>query len=229
MLVHLHSAGNIHYAKSAHLYLQSMSNLKTSLSDQEFERFVSEGYFTVRRSDKFCALDLHHSGKSSGDGTVEAFDEVKDESSDQYISSSKLWQTRNTSDLKKFLIWLKQHSPFNQSEDLISLSSGIVVDDKVNCDSAEELGENAAKGMVGKRFTDVTFKRKMQVFTLAAMENTKLIYTDPVVFNLNQLFHRIACVLRSADDLEGCLQYEWAPYIHSLFDDVALRAGRRRF
>ncbi|GBL98623.1 hypothetical protein AVEN_19683-1 [Araneus ventricosus] len=53
MLVHLHAAGHIHYGKSAHLYYQNMSNLKTSLSDQEFERFVSEGYFTVRRSDKF--------------------------------------------------------------------------------------------------------------------------------------------------------------------------------
>ncbi|GBN22510.1 hypothetical protein AVEN_239308-1 [Araneus ventricosus] len=159
MLVHLHAAGHIHYAKSAHLYLQNKSNLKTSLSDQEFERF---------------------------------------------------------------------HSPFNQSEELISLSSGIVADDRVNCDSAEELGENAAKGIVGKRFADVTFKRKVQVFTLAAMENTKLINTDPVVFNPNQLFHRIASVLRSADDLQGCLQYEWAPYLYSLFDDVALRAGRRR-
>ncbi|GBM74137.1 hypothetical protein AVEN_216151-1 [Araneus ventricosus] len=106
---------------------------------------------------------------------------------------------------------------------------GIVADDRVNCDSAEELGENAAKGIVVKRFADVTLKRKVQVFTLVAVENTKLIDTDPVVSNPNQLFHRIACVLRSADDLEGCLQHEWAPYIHSLFDDVALRAGRRQF
>ncbi|GBO17235.1 hypothetical protein AVEN_144292-1 [Araneus ventricosus] len=53
ILVHLHAAGNIHYSKSAHLYLQNMSNLKTSLSDQEFERSVNQGYFTVRRSDKF--------------------------------------------------------------------------------------------------------------------------------------------------------------------------------
>ncbi|GBM56394.1 hypothetical protein AVEN_132866-1 [Araneus ventricosus] len=125
MLVHLHAAGNIHYAKSAHLYLQNMSNLKTSLS----YRF---------------------------------------------------------------------HPPFNQSEELISLSSGIVADDRVNCDSAEELGENAAKGIVGKRFADVTLKRKVQVFTLAAMKNTKLIDTFPVVFNPKQLFHSIACVLRSA-------------------------------
>ncbi|GBN33953.1 hypothetical protein AVEN_220258-1 [Araneus ventricosus] len=148
-------------------------------------------YVFWRRS----GLDLHHAGKSSGDGTVEAFALVTDESSDRYISLSKSWQTGDMSDLKKFLIWLKQHSSFNQSKKLISLFSGIVADDRVNCDSSEELGENAAKGIVGKRFADVTLKRKVQVFTLAAIENTKLIDTDPVVFNPNQLFHRIACVL----------------------------------
>ncbi|GBN54400.1 hypothetical protein AVEN_219543-1 [Araneus ventricosus] len=84
------------------------------------------------------------------------------------------------------------------------------------------------KGIVGKRFADVTLKR-VQVFTLVTMEHTKLIYKDPVVFNFNQLFHRIACVLRSASDPEGCLQYEWAPYLQYLFDDVGLRARRRRF
>ncbi|GBM61227.1 hypothetical protein AVEN_145407-1 [Araneus ventricosus] len=82
------------------------------------------------------------------------------------------------------------------------------------------------KGIMGKRFADLTLKRKVQV---AAMENTKLIDKDPVVFNSNQLFPRIACVLRSANEPEGCLQYEWAPYLQSLFDGVGLRARRRRF
>ncbi|GBN30184.1 hypothetical protein AVEN_104451-1 [Araneus ventricosus] len=124
---------------------------------------------------------------------------------------------------------LSKHSPFNQSEELISLSSRIVADDRVNFESVEELCENAAKGIVGRRFAEVPLKRKVQVFALAAMENTKLIDTHNVVYNPNQLYHRIACVLRSADDLEGYLQYEWTHYLHSLFDDVALRAGRRRF
>ncbi|GBM30726.1 hypothetical protein AVEN_259586-1 [Araneus ventricosus] len=74
-------------------------------------------------------------------------------------------------------------------------------DDRV-CDSAEELGENAVKGIVGKRFADVTLKRK-----LAAMGNTMTVDKYPVVVNPNQLFHRIACV--------------------SLFDDVGLRAGKK--
>ncbi|GBO17620.1 hypothetical protein AVEN_140612-1 [Araneus ventricosus] len=124
--------------------------------------------------------------------SVEAFAEVTGKSSDQYISLSKSWQTRDTCDLKNFLVWLKQYSPFNQSDELNSLSSGIVADDKVNCDSVEELGENAVKGIVGKRFADVSLKRKVQTFTLAAMGNTKIIDKDPVVFNPNQLFHRIA-------------------------------------
>ncbi|GBM24387.1 hypothetical protein AVEN_151742-1, partial [Araneus ventricosus] len=58
------------------------------------------------------------------------------------------------------------------------------------------------------------------------MGNTIIIDKNPVVVNLNQLFHRIACVVRSAGDLEGCLQYELAPYPQSLFDDVGLR-GRK--
>ncbi|GBM79371.1 hypothetical protein AVEN_272918-1 [Araneus ventricosus] len=96
---------------------------------------------------------------------------------------------------------MKQHSPFKKAKELISLSSGLVADDRVNCDSADELGENFVKGTVGKIFADVTLKRKVQVFTLAAIGNTIIIDKDPVVVNPNQLFHRIACVVRSADNL----------------------------
>ncbi|GBM78024.1 hypothetical protein AVEN_13038-1 [Araneus ventricosus] len=185
-----HTARNcFHYTRGNYYRGNSMASYNRTFRANNFHPYRSR------------ANQRSNSGRSfRGDGTVEAFVEVTDESSDQYISLSKSWQTRDTSDLKKFLIWLKQHSPFNQSEELISVSLGIVADDRVNCDSAEELGENAVKGIVGKRFADVTLKRKVQVFTLAAMENTKLIDTDPVVFNPNQLFHRIACVLRSVDD-----------------------------
>ncbi|GBM22789.1 hypothetical protein AVEN_196143-1 [Araneus ventricosus] len=89
----------------------------------------------------------------------------------------------------------------------MSQSSGIVADDRVNCDSAKELTENAIKGIVVKRFAEVTLKRKVQVFAMAAMGNTIIIDKDPVVVNRNQLFHRIACV--------------------SLFNNVGLRAGKK--
>ncbi|GBM24675.1 hypothetical protein AVEN_45215-1 [Araneus ventricosus] len=159
MLVHLHAAGNIHYTKSAHLYLQNMSNLKTSLSDQDFERFVSEGYFTVRRSDKFwCGGRLVGHNYRAG----------------QMLSmkvGSGLSQGRNTSDgvVARWIYTMPgslqvteqwEQSSFNQSEELISLSSGNVADERVNFDSAEELGENAAKGNRGKTICGRDFEEE---------------------------------------------------------------------
>ncbi|KAJ8887627.1 hypothetical protein PR048_013844 [Dryococelus australis] len=87
-------------------------------------------------------------------------------------------------------VWLNQHSPFYKYKELIFLSSGIVADDRVNCDSAEELGENAVRGIVGIYFANVTLKRKMHVFTLVAMGKTITIDKYPVV----SLFDGVLCV-----------------------------------
>ncbi|KAJ8873474.1 hypothetical protein PR048_024292 [Dryococelus australis] len=62
---HLHAAGHIHYAKSANVYLQNMYKLKTALSTQEFERFVSQGVWT----DMTIEQILMRSMKVSGDLT----------------------------------------------------------------------------------------------------------------------------------------------------------------
>ena len=53
MLPYFHSAGHILYAKSAHLYAQQMSELESHLSPTEFKQFTSNGFFTVRRSERF--------------------------------------------------------------------------------------------------------------------------------------------------------------------------------
>ncbi|KAJ8888474.1 hypothetical protein PR048_007964 [Dryococelus australis] len=103
MIAHLHGAGHIHYAKSAHLYIQNMSKMKTTLSYQEFEHFVTQG---------------------------------------------------------------------------------IVADYIVNCDSAEELGKILSEESWDISFANVTLKRKMQVFTLAAMGKTITIDKDPVLSTL---------------------------------------------
>ncbi|KAJ8875620.1 hypothetical protein PR048_023516 [Dryococelus australis] len=105
-------------------------------------------------------------------------------------------------------VWLNQHSCPSTNPKSSFPSSRIVADARVTCDSAEELGENAVRGIMGISFANVTLKRKTQVFILAAMEMTIAIDKEPVVVNPNQLFHCIVCVVRSADDLEDCLQYE---------------------
>ena len=53
MLPTFHAASHIAYAKSAQLYLQEMERLKSILPENYFEKYTKQGYFTVRRSDRF--------------------------------------------------------------------------------------------------------------------------------------------------------------------------------
>lgn len=53
MLPFYHSSGHHNYAKRVQLYLQGMSDLKSFSSESEFDKFTSQGFFTIRRVDKF--------------------------------------------------------------------------------------------------------------------------------------------------------------------------------
>lgn len=53
MIPYFYASGHFLYAKSCHLYLQDMLNLKERMTAEEYEQFTSKGYFTIRRSDKF--------------------------------------------------------------------------------------------------------------------------------------------------------------------------------
>ena len=53
MLPFFHASGHFLYAKSCHLYLQDMLNLKSKMDPTDYEKFVTYGYFTIRRSEKF--------------------------------------------------------------------------------------------------------------------------------------------------------------------------------
>lgn len=53
MLPYFHAAGHLLYAKSAHLYAQQMTDLEHRMSEQEYVKFTTHGYFTIRRSNRF--------------------------------------------------------------------------------------------------------------------------------------------------------------------------------
>jgi hypothetical protein len=55
MLPYFHAGGHILYAKSAHLYYQQMVELRSQMTDSEFSKFTTDGFFTVRRSSKVWA------------------------------------------------------------------------------------------------------------------------------------------------------------------------------
>ena len=51
MLPYLHAAGHLHYAKSAHLYVQQVEELPAEIGIL----FAESDYFAIRRSDNFWA------------------------------------------------------------------------------------------------------------------------------------------------------------------------------
>lgn len=53
MIPYFHAAGHLLYAKSTQIYLQQMLSLQMKMSNNDFNRFVNKGFFTVRRTDGF--------------------------------------------------------------------------------------------------------------------------------------------------------------------------------
>lgn len=61
MLPYFYASGHLPYAKSAHLYLQDMLQLEEVIDPSVYRRFT-EGFFTVRRSDKLsCGTSTEQS------------------------------------------------------------------------------------------------------------------------------------------------------------------------
>ena len=95
-------------------------------------------------------------------------------------------QTRDLKQTEKFTEWLRVHSPFDKPGDvLVSLSSGVVGDDTVNCDLALEVGTSTIKKLEGKSFADIKLQRKDKVIPLAAMSNIVIVEGETISVNPN--------------------------------------------
>lgn len=53
MIPIFHASGHFLYAKCANPYLQDIRKLKNSMDEYEFKHYISEGFNSIRRSDKF--------------------------------------------------------------------------------------------------------------------------------------------------------------------------------
>lgn len=57
MLPYFQASGHYLYAKSVQLYLQNMLEIKDKMDIFEYDKFTNEGYFTIRRSEKYwCGI-----------------------------------------------------------------------------------------------------------------------------------------------------------------------------
>jgi len=135
MIPYLHAAGHTQYAKSARLYHQTMKTVQSVMSEDDYARFTTHGYFTIRRTHHFWSgnftdqtieQDLMRMLKSAGGMThgrkitqstltswVHSFPFTIPicKSIEQFISvnCTSSYQHR---DHETFYMWLSAHSPF---------------------------------------------------------------------------------------------------------------------
>ena len=157
--------------------------------------------------------------------SLEDFAGVVHEASEQHKELRPSRQTKDNEDVDRFIEWLTSHSPFEArpTDMLVSLSTGVIADETVNCDDAWTVGTDSQKDMIGKTFAEVKLQRKSRVKSLASMNNTVKVRGKEMVVQPQQMLNRILAVLDSAKDLATCFKYELAPRPPSLFDDISMR------
>ena len=111
--------------------------------------------------------------------------------------------------------------PSNQ--ELMSIATGVVGGNTINCDSAVEVGTIA----LGKTFGDIHRHQKDKVLPLSSVTNSVKVREELIPVNTMQLFNRIVCVFKSDEDFASCLEYELAARPLSLFDDISMRKTQK--
>nr|CAD7406474.1 unnamed protein product [Timema cristinae] len=87
--------------------------------------------------------------------------------------------------------WVEAHSPFDPFDCLRSVSTGIIGNEKINCDYAEAVGAATISDNVGKMFGDVKLKRKSRVSPLSAFNLSIAVLDQTVPINSQMLFMRV--------------------------------------
>ena len=159
---------------------------------------------------------------------LKQFTGVHTGTSEQHKGLRQSTQARDIKDRAMFEGWLHAHPPFAgyEADQLVSVSTGIVADESVNCDQAVEIGSKAASDMTSKKFANTALRRN-EVTTMGSKGKTVNVRGQQVEVIPSLLFNRITYVLNSSTKMEAFLAYELAPQPPSLFEDGQMRKPRK--
>ena len=151
---------------------------------------------------------------------------VKYNTSEQHKSISKSMQNCDTKDTCSIMQYIMHHNPSHDNPCLQSISTGVVAADNINADCAKQVGEKIIKSIVGKNKTNITFKRKEQVVTLA----NSVIQIDNESINIDPqlLFQCLVSIRDRYEDTEELFSYELCSYPASLFNTSLLPREARK-
>ncbi|GBN31049.1 hypothetical protein AVEN_249399-1 [Araneus ventricosus] len=92
--------------------------------------------------------------------------------------------TKDNNDCKKFEDWFISHNPLPFGEYVMSLSTGVVGDEKINCQLSDRIGHSSLESIDGSNFGQVKFSRinrvvPMQEFNSSVKLHEEVVPIDP--------------------------------------------------
>ncbi|GBM48270.1 hypothetical protein AVEN_108699-1, partial [Araneus ventricosus] len=145
----------------------------------------------------------------------------------QHVDTRPSRIARDNEEAAKLSQWLSEHNPFPKIDVIISIDSGIVGGNEVNCHLSEEIGRDMISKMLGENFENVKFKRKGKVVTLASINSSVKIGNISIVVDPLVFFHRLCIAKKSDDDLKAFFKFELSPFPISLFTGESMRKGTK--
>ncbi|CAG9770015.1 unnamed protein product [Ceutorhynchus assimilis] len=159
---------------------------------------------------------------------VESFCGVSFCTTEQHVDARLSRITRDNSDCKKFVDWFLCHNPFPVGEYVMSLSTGVIGDENVNCHLSDQIGSSSLESIIGSNFGQVKFSRKKRVLPMRGFTSSVKLHNEVVPVDLYTIFRRISFHKKTEYELKNYFTYELAPYPPSSFDEQGMMRKSRK-
>lgn len=130
-------------------------------------------------------------------------------------------------DFMKIIQWFEQYPPFADTNKIMSISTGVIGDQRVNCYQAFNKGLQGIKSITNVELGKVKISRKTTVVPLSIMTSKVNITRKDIPVDPTLLFQRISLTDKSEHSLQHILGFELAPYPMSLFDENGMRKNKK--
>jgi len=144
--------------------------------------------------------------------------------SEQHKELASARVKRDNKDAKSIFNYLCENNPFERTQDLRSIASGLTGDHTVNVHNAKQVGEKILDSIFGKNVFQSSFSRKDTVLQLGQRNHVR-IDRDLVNIDPQLLFQRLLAVgntQTNEQDIDYLLQYELSVYPTALFDEYGM-------
>ena len=176
------------------------------------ERVISERVYGMHAMNTVCE-------------GLEDLADIKTYKTDQHADASDSRIKKDDKDIEKLQQWFLSHDPFPKIKEIISIASGIVGDNKINCHKAREVGIAAMSKMTGETF-NIKLKRA-KVLPLLTISSTIKFHDEKVPVDPVLLFQRMSISKTFEDEIEKLFEYELAPYLLSMFDKTGMHKTQK--